>query len=98
MKDVDHEQLKNKIYSKEDFMDWYYEITKKERETNSNQLGYIHKNLANLNGHGRLWKLLKTDIGALVGLIVFITSVIAPYFLIKTDIEVINLKLDNVIE
>lgn len=80
---------------KERFLEWFYEVSKQDRETHSNTLQSIEKSL---NGYGRLWKLLKTDIGAVIALIVFIVSVIAPYFLIRTDIAVMSEKLDTVIK
>lgn len=82
--------------TKEDFMDWYYEITSKDRATHSNQLDYINKNLVNLNGYGKMWKALRTDVGLTIVVISFIMAIVTPYFLIKTDIALINQKLDRV--
>jgi len=81
--------------NKEEFLDWFNEVTKQDRATHSDTLNYINKSL---NGYGRGWKLLKTDIGFFIAMITFLISIIAPYFLIRTDIAVMNEKLDTVIK
>lgn len=83
---------------KEKMMEWFYEVTKEDRAMQSNHLYDIKKQLVGLNGDGRLYKYLKTDVGAIIGLIIFITSILAPYFIVKQDIALINQKLDGALE
>ena len=83
---------------KEKFLEWFAEVTKQDRETHSNQLKYVSNSLENLNGYGKVYKVLKTDFGFTVALITFLVSVLSPYFLIKNDISLINLNVNNVKE
>lgn len=48
-----------------------------------------------LNGYGRVYKFLKTDIGFIVGFVTFILSIVTPYFALKTDIAIIKNDFDN---
>ena len=94
MKEIsyDKEELKNLLY------DVIYEATKADKQTHSNTLQYINQSLDGLNGHGRIWKYLKTDIGALIVLITFIVSIITPFFLLNTELTLNGQKLDRVIQ
>lgn len=89
MNQIEHEQLKQIV--REVVSESHQSIA----AVQSNMFSQIDKNL---NGHGKISKLIRTDVGATIALIVFISSIITPYFLIKTNIAVIDYKLDNVIK
>lgn len=93
--DTKHEKIPQ---NREELMEWYYDVTRLDRQTHSNQLDYINKNLINLNGYGKLWKLVRSDIGLVIAIVTFIVSILAPYFIIKNDIALINQKLDRTIK
>ncbi len=51
-----------------------------------------------LNGIGRIPKFFKTDFGFLVAVLLFLVSILTPYYLIKIDIAVIFEKLNTTTE
>ena len=62
-------------------------------EVQSSSLAEIKK----MNGIGRLPKFIKTDSGFLIALIIFITSIITPVFLIRQDIALLQNDLKNIV-
>jgi len=56
----------------------------------SKQYQAINDNLTQLNGFGKLAKFIRTDIGVAMSVLLFLVSVLAPYFGIKNDISLIQ--------
>lgn len=83
------------LKDKEQLLEWFAEVTKQDRQTHSQQLATIY---SSVNGYGRVYKFLKKDIGFVMALITFLLSVLSPYFLIKNDISLINLNVNNMKE
>lgn len=83
------------IKDKEQFLEWFAEVTKQDRATHSQQLGNIYDNM---NGYGRIYKFLKKDIGFVVAVGTFLISILSPYFLIKNEISLMNLNITNIKE
>ena len=54
------------------------------------------KGIEGLNGFGKIYKFLRTDMGFLVAFTTFIISVLTPYYLIKNDIALIYERVSNV--
>lgn len=79
----------------EDVLEFFVEANKKTLESHSQQLGTIY---SSVNGYGKVYKFLKKDIGFVMALITFLLSVLSPYFLIKNDISLINLNINNMKE
>lgn len=51
-----------------------------------------------LNGIGKIPKWFKSDFGALIAIVVFLTGILGPYFLIKQDIALIMQDVETVKE
>jgi hypothetical protein len=49
-----------------------------------------------LNGIGKVPKFFKTDFGFLVAVILFLVSILTPYYLIKMDIAILYEKISNI--
>jgi ABC-type uncharacterized transport system permease subunit len=64
----------------------------------SKNVSEIGSEVQKLNGHGRLAKLLRTDLGLLMAVLSFLAMVLSPYFMIKTDIELIRQDVSDMSE
>ena len=67
-----------------------YESHSALSQVQSQHYGAIKENLDKLNGYGKIYRFIKKDIGLGISIILFIVSIVSPYFLIKSDIALIR--------